>query len=112
MSVGGEAAPTRAACRGFAGQTLVAETEGHAHRCAPEVEVAQTDVQIVIWLVVLKRPQVPDVASETHVVVEEAMNARADVEAEVIRVEVVEKIAAGRARSDQTQSCRAVRPEA
>ena len=68
------------------GQTLVAETKRDADRCAPEFEVAQADVEIVVRLVVLKRPQVADIAAETHVVVEEAVDAPADVQPEGVGI--------------------------
>src|SRR5688572_28409043 len=57
--------------------------ERYADSAAPEVEVAEVDVEFVVFFWVSQRAEVPQVAAEADVVGGEAERAESDVDAEL-----------------------------
>src|SRR5262245_12650768 len=74
--------------------------ERHANRAAPEVEVAEPEIEVVVRFVVLKRTEVTQVAADADVVVEETVHASADVDTEVVGAELVEECRRANATAD------------
>jgi len=68
------------------------EPQADAGRKAPEPEIPDHDVQVVIVLIVLQGPEISKVPSETNPVGDSAHHAAADVEREVVGRDVVEQI--------------------
>jgi hypothetical protein len=66
--------------------------KGDVHGPPPEVELAEVDVELVVFLGIGERPVVPHVAAEAHVIADEAHRARADVDAEVTVTDLEQRI--------------------
>src|ERR1044071_4571386 len=57
--------------------------EGHARRAAPEVEVAEPDVEFIVFAGIGQRPEIAHVAPETDVIRHEPVGPGADAETEL-----------------------------
>src|SRR5690349_13472021 len=100
-------------CATHRGLVLVAEPERHADRRAPEVEVLKREIEVAgCRLAVAQLPEVAEVSAQPDVVVEVAVHATAEIEAPVIRRQVVEERATGDVAAQQPGATNDVRPQA
>src|SRR5687768_14294458 len=77
---------------------LAAESEGHADGGAPVMEILEAEVLVdevvvfveVVIVLLLERAEVPQVAAEAEVVVEEDVHAAAEIDPELVGAEILE----------------------
>src|SRR5437762_11205455 len=101
----------RTVCDSEANATLVAEPESHADRAAPEIKVAQREVEAVARRVVLQEPEVSQVAAKADTVVEVAVNSAAQIHTPVVRRETAEERRSGNVASQQAGAASDIWPD-